>query len=575
MSLHLKKLVPEVGIANKCKKRKAYYQLTAKQRGLCFVTQKLTNWLFKQGSGSNKNIHDSGQFNSKNTPESSKPLSRSLKDNLTILKQRMGHSTDFILRSWNDEQGDAALAASYIDGLIDQQLLTKLLEDLTEAIRDGSLPNQSAETWLVDYAPIGNITPLNDEEELVNAILDGQVTVIVEGSSKAFATSISGGAKRAVEEPTSQTVVRGPKEGFTEDISTNIALLRRRIKSTDLSIDSRSIGEYTQTKISVAYIKGIADPNVVREISKRLDSIKTDSILESGYIEEYIQDGVWSRFPTMLNTERPDAVAGGLLEGLVAIFVDGTPFVLVAPVTFFRFIASSEDYYQRYDLATFLRFIRTASFFLALLLPSIFIATTTFHQEMLPTTLLITLAAQRENTPLPALLEAIVMELTFEVIREAGIRMPRAIGPAISIVGALVLGQAAVQAGLVSAAMVIVVSFTAICNFVLPSINMAAAIRLLRFALMLLAGTFGLYGVLAGLIPILVRLVSLDSFGVPYMMPLAPFIKGNMKDLFVRVPWWKMKKRPVMIGDSNLMRQSTRQESFAEQAGEHDRDPMA
>ncbi|WP_110756069.1 spore germination protein [Paenibacillus illinoisensis] len=539
------------------------------------MTQKLTNWLFKQGSRSNKNIHDFGQFNSKNTPESSKPLSRSLKDNLTILKQRMGHSTDFILRSWNDEQGDAALAASYIDGLIDQQLLTKLLEDLTEAIRNGSLPNQSAETWLVDYAPIGNITPLNDEEELVNAILDGQVTVIVEGSSKAFATSISGGAKRAVEEPTSQTVVRGPKEGFTEDISTNIALLRRRIKSTDLSIDSRSIGEYTQTKISVAYIKGIADPNVVREISKRLDSIKTDSILESGYIEEYIQDGVWSRFPTMLNTERPDAVAGGLLEGLVAIFVDGTPFVLVAPVTFFRFIASSEDYYQRYDLATFLRFIRTASFFLALLLPSIFIATTTFHQEMLPTTLLITLAAQRENTPLPALLEAIVMELTFEVIREAGIRMPRAIGPAISIVGALVLGQAAVQAGLVSAAMVIVVSFTAICNFVLPSINMAAAIRLLRFALMLLAGTFGLYGVLAGLIPILVRLVSLDSFGVPYMMPLAPFNKSNMKDLFVRVPWWKMKKRPVMIGDSNLMRQSTRQESFAEQAGEHDRDPMA
>lgn len=153
--------------------------------------------------------------------------------------------------------------------------------------------------------------------------------------------------------------------------------------------------------------------------------------------------------------------------------------------------------------------------------------------------------------------------------------MPRAIGPAISIVGALVLGQAAVQAGLVSAAMVIVVSFTAICNFVLPSINMAGAIRLLRFALMLLAGTFGLYGVLAGLIPILVRLVSLDSFGVPYMMPLAPFNKSNMKDLLVRVPWWKMKKRPVMIGDSNLMRQSTGQESFAEQAGEHDRDPMA
>ncbi|WP_339296983.1 spore germination protein [Paenibacillus sp. FSL R5-0623] len=539
------------------------------------MIQKVTNWLFKQDSRSNKNIHDSEQVSSKNTLESPKLLSRSLNDNLTVLKQRMGHSTDFIVRSWNTEQGDKALAASYIEGLVDHQLLTMLLEDLTEAIRNGSIPDQSAETWLLDYAPIGSITSLKNEEELINATLNGQVALIVEGNSKAYAASISGGAKRAVEEPTSQTVIRGPKEGFTEDISTNIALLRRRIKSTDLSIDSRNIGEYTQTKVSVAYIKGIADPNVVREISKRLDSIKTDSILESGYIEEYIQDGVWSRFPTIFNTERPDAVAGSLLEGLIAIFVDGTPFVLVAPVTFFRFIASSEDYYQRYDLATFLRFIRTVSFFIALLLPSLFIATTTFHQEMLPTTLLITLAAQRENTPLPALLEAILMELTFEVIREAGIRMPRAIGPAISIVGALVLGQAAVQAGLVSAAMVIVVSFTAISNFVLPSINMAGAIRLLRFALMLLAGTFGLYGVLAGLIPILVRLVSLDSFGVPYMLPLAPFYKSNMKDLLVRVPWWKMKKRPVMIGDSNLMRQSTGQESFAEQAGEHDRDPMA
>lgn len=325
----------------------------------------------------------------------------------------------------------------------------------------------------------------------------------------------------------------------------------------------------------MAYIRGIADPEVVKEISRRLDSINTDSILESGYIEEFIQDGVWTPFPTIYNTERPDTVAGSLLEGLVAILVDGTPFVLIAPVTFFRFIASSEDYYQRYDLASFLRIVRMASFFLALLLPSFFIATTTFHQEMLPTTMLITLAAQRENTPLPALLEAMLMELTFEVIREAGVRMPRAVGPAISIVGALVLGQAAVQAGLVSAAMVIVVSFTAICNFVLPAINMAGAVRLLRFGLMLLAGLFGLYGVLAGLVPILVRLVSVNSFGVPYMMPLAPFYTSNMKDLFVRVPWWKMKKRPKMIGDVNPVRQATEQESFAEQAGEHSRDPMA
>ncbi|WP_433753628.1 spore germination protein [Paenibacillus amylolyticus] len=538
------------------------------------MINKFRNWLFNQPARSN-NEGKHKQVDGEKSAILPKALSCSLENNVAMLKQEMGHSTDYILRCWNSEHGHPLLAVSFFEGLVDQQLLTALLEELTAGIRNGAISDHNVETWLMDHIPIGSITCLDNEEALIHAVLDGQVALLVEGSPKAFAASISGGAKRAVEEPSSQTVIRGPKEGFTEDISTNIALLRRKIKSTDLHIDSRNIGTYTQTKVSVAYIRGIADPEVVIEISKRLDSIHTDSILESGYIEEFIQDGVWTPFPTIYNTERPDAVAGSLLEGLVAILVDGTPFVLTAPVTFFRFMASSEDYYQRYDLASFLRIIRIASFFLALLLPSFFIATTTFHQEMLPTTMLITLAAQRETTPLPALLEAIIMELTFEVIREAGTRMPRAIGPAISIVGALVIGQAAVQAGMVSAAMVIVVSFTAICNFVLPAINMSGTVRLLRFVLMLLAGSFGLYGVLAGTVPILVRLVSLNSFGVPYMLPIAPFIKGNLKDLFVRVPWWKMKNRPVMYGGANVKRQTTEHESFAERAGEHGKDPMA
>ncbi|MCP3796354.1 spore germination protein [Paenibacillus sp. CH40] len=538
------------------------------------MVDKLKKWLFKQPSRSNSGT-SLEPVNDEKSTELSEELSITLKDNMTLLKQKIGHSTDFNLRCLNDEQGNPVLAVGFLQGLIDQQILTTLLEELTAGIRNGDVSNRNAESWLMSLIPIGGITCLENEQSLIDAVLYGQAVLLVEGRSKAFAASISGGAKRAVEEPTSQTVIRGPKEGFTEDISTNIALLRRRIKSTELHFDSRIIGSYTQTKVSVAYVRGIADPEVVKEISRRLDSINTDSILESGYIEEFIQDGVWTPFPTMVNTERPDTVAGSLLEGQVAILVDGTPFALIAPVTFFRFISSSEDYYQRYDLASFLRIVRMASFFLALLLPAFFIATTTFHQEMLPTTMLITLAAQRENTPLPALLEAMIMELTFEVIREAGVRMPRAVGPAISIVGALVLGQAAVQAGLVSAAMVIVVSFTAICNFVLPAFSMAGSVRLLRFGLMLMAGLLGLYGVLSVLVPILVRLVSVNSFGVPYMMPLAPFYKSNMKDLFVRVPRWKMKKRPVMIGDSNPVKQAMEQESFAEQAGEHGRDPMA
>lgn len=406
---------------------------------------------------------------------------------------------------------------------------------------------------------MGNVKLLYTEEEAFKKILAGGALILLRDNNCALGASIGGGVRRSVEEPTSQTVIRGPKEGFTEDISTNLALLRRKLQTPALKYEQHIIGSYTQTRVVVAYLEGIARPEVVEEVNVRLEAIDTDSILESGYIEEMIQDAALTPFPTMLNTERPDTVAGSLLDGMVGILIDGTPFALIAPVTFFNFFQSSEDYYQRYDISTFLRIIRFLSFFVALLLPSLYIAVTTFQQEMIPTTLLITLAGQREGVPLPALYEALAMELIFEVIREAGIRMPRVIGPAISIVGALVLGQAAVQAGLVSGAMVIVVSFTAIANFVIPSINMASAVRLIRFVLMILAGTFGLFGILAGLIPLLAHLVSLRSFGVNYFMPYAPYFKSNMKDLLLRVPWWAMKTRPNRKSGPNKYRQAPNQ----------------
>ncbi|MED4797818.1 spore germination protein, partial [Priestia megaterium] len=266
----------------------------------------------------------------------------------------------------------------------------------------------------------------------------------------------------------SQTVVRGPRDSFTETLRTNTALIRRRIKSPKLWIESQQIGEFTKTDIALVYIDGIADEQVIQEVKERLSKIDIDGILESGYIEELIQDEDYTPFPTMHNTERPDSVAAGLLEGRIAILVDGTPFVLMVPALFIQFFQAAEDYYQRADISTLIRLMRYMAFFLALLTPSAYIALTTFHQEMLPFALLISIAAQREGVPFPAIIEAFIMEITFEILREAGVRLPRAVGSAISIVGALVLGEAAVQAGLVSPAMVIVVSITAISNFVSP-----------------------------------------------------------------------------------------------------------
>ncbi|MCL6605173.1 MAG: spore germination protein [Paenibacillus sp.] len=495
--------------------------------------------------------------------EKSKPITSSLTDTLSMLQSNLGQSADFIIRDFKDKpSSDNVLAVSYIEGLIDANLLSDLMEGvILELSSEASFTSdfQSSAARLKKKLPLGNIQKITSERELLQAILTGSAVIVIEGVEYALDISISGGNRRSVQEPTSQTVIRGPKEGFTESISTNVALIRRKLPTPELKFETHSIGSYTKTKVILAYLEGIAPLEVILEVNKRLKAIDTDSILESGYIEEFIQDEPISPFPTMLNTERPDTVAGSLLDGQVAILVDGTPFVLIAPVTFFNFFQSSEDYYQRYDISTFLRIVRIVSFLVAMLLPSLYIAVTTFQQEMLPTTLLISLAAQREGIPFPALMEALVMELIFEVIREAGVRMPRVIGPAISIVGALVIGQAAVQAGLVSGAMVIVVSFTAISNFVIPYFNMASSVRLIRFALMILAGTLGLFGILAGLIPIMVHLVSLESFGVSYFMPYAPFYKSNMKDLLIRAPWWAMKTRPNQKSGKNKWRQAANQ----------------
>ncbi|OKP77503.1 spore gernimation protein KA [Paenibacillus sp. P3E] len=493
------------------------------------------------------------------------PINTSLASTLSTLKKRLGQSPDFTIRDFSgdpDPEHTGPLAICYIEGLIDPGLLSDLIESLvkeTAHTPSNRLEEYLAASLLKKTLPAGNIQIIDSLNQIYQAVLTGNAVIVIDGLQSALAVSIAGGVRRAVEEPTSQGVVRGPKEGFTEDISTNITLIRRKLRTPDLKFDSHIIGQYSQTAVIVTYIEGIADLGVVQEITKRLQTIDTDSILESGYIEEFIQDAALTPFPTMLNSERPDTVAGSLLDGQVAILVDGTPFALIAPVTFYNFFQTAEDYYQRYDISSFLRVIRLISFLVSLLLPSLFIALTTFHQEMIPTILLVTLAAQREGVPFPALLEALLMELTFEVIREAGVRMPRAIGPAISIVGALVIGQAAVEAGLVSGAMVIVVSFTAISNFVIPYFSMATAVRLLRFILMLLAGTLGLFGIMAGVVPILAHLLSLKSVGIDYLLPYSPFYKSNMKDLIIRAPWWAMKTRPNLKSGTNKKRQASHQ----------------
>lgn len=490
-------------------------------------------------------------------------LKTSLEENIVQVKAALGHSGDIIIRELPlGSEGTIQAGIIYAKGLVNTGSVhnfiieSLMLETRGTEFEQKASSGRNALQLIKDFAlTVGEIKDVTDYEALFTSLLSGKTIFLLDGYAQGFAIGLAGWENRGVTEPTTQTVLRGPKEGFSETLFTNTALIRRKIRDPNLWVEMRKIGKVTQTDVAILFIKGIVNDKVVEELRSRLDRIEIDGILESAYIEELIQDETYTPFPTVYNTERPDVIAAGLLEGRVAIVIDGTPFVLLVPALFGQFNQAAEDYYQRADIGTLIRLLRYLCFFVALLAPSFYIAITTFHQEMIPTPLLISLAAQREGVPFPAFIEALVMELTFEILREAGVRLPRAVGQAVSIVGALVIGQAAVEAGIISAAMVIVVSITAIASFVFPSYNMAISVRILRFGLMGLAASFGLFGITLGLIAIVLHLCSLRSFGIPYMSPFAPFILADQKDTLVRLPLWGMFSRPRLISQKNAIRE--------------------
>jgi spore germination protein KA len=488
------------------------------------------------------------------------PLLRDLNHNLHQLRYEVGNSPDVVIREFKVGKSQVQAAAIYIDGLADKNMvgdfvMRSLMVDMAGMEFEGMMTNKNVFDFIKDNAlAIGEVKAIKDWDGLMKSILSGDTVILIDGWAEAISGSTKGLESRGITEPTTQVVIRGPKDSFNESLGTNVSLIRRRIKSPKLWMETMKIGRVTQTDVAVLYIKGIVNDKLVQEVKQRLSGIEMDGILESGNIEELIQDQTFTPFPTVYNTERPDIVCGNLLEGRVAVFVDGTPFALIAPAAFIQFFQSPEDYYNRYDISTAIRLLRYLAFLISMLGPSIYIAAITFHQEMIPTPLLISLAAQREGVPFPAMVEALLMETSFEILREAGVRMPRAVGQAVSIVGALVLGQAAVQAGIVSSAMVIVVAITGIASFATPAFNMAMTVRLLRFFIMISAGLFGFFGIAISNLMIIGHMCGLRSFGFPYMAPLGPFILEDQKDAVFRLPFWSFLKRPRLVGQNNRIR---------------------
>ncbi|AIM17803.1 membrane protein [Bacillus sp. X1(2014)] len=483
--------------------------------------------------------------------ETNKNVDTDIMENIEILKELFKDCSDIVFRPFLAGSKKAYLL--FVDGFINT--LAVELNGLRQLLDELQGERVTAEILKEKMISISSVNETTELDEVVSNVLKGNTVLLVDGVSTAIIFDAKGGDRRTVSEPTTESVVRGPREGFTERIRTNTALVRHKIRSNRLKILARDIGEETKTQIAILYVEGLAAPELVKEVLSRLDRIKTDSILESGYIEEFIEDSPWSMFPQIQNTERPDTVAANLLEGRVAIIVDGTPFVLIMPATFWQFFQSSEDYYGRYHISVFLRLLRVFFLFIALTLPGIYVAVTTYHQEMIPTSLLFSIAASREAIPFPMFVEALIMEVSFEALREAGVRLPQVVGQAVGILGALVIGTAAVEAGIVSAPTVIIVSITGIASFTIPRFNMSISVRMLRFPLMILGAMFGFYGVILGFLLILTHLCKLRSFGIPYFWPLAPISFKSLKDVLIRVPWWAMNRRPDQFVKEDQQRQ--------------------
>lgn len=489
-------------------------------------------------------------------------LKTDLQTNLRQIKAILSECSDVIYREFDFAQDERIkLALVYVDGMVDKtqvsdQILRSLMLDAPQVEQGGEFNRELALTLIKkQLLPIHQLEETNNMGKVIDAVLAGDTVLLVDGHPSALINGARGWESRKIEESQTEMVVRGPREAFVETLRVNTSLLRRKIQNPNLKIETMKLGQLTKTEVALVYIKGVVNDKLVVEVKERLKRINVDSILETGYIEELIEDNPRSPFPTIAHTERPDKVAAQLLEGRVAILVNGTPYALTVPFLFIESLQFPEDYYERSLVSSAVRLLRLISLFISLLAPSLYVAVISYHQEMLPTALLLSLAAQREAVPFPAIVEVFLMEIAFEILREAGIRLPRQVGQAVSIVGALIIGEAAVRAGLIAAGTVILVALTGIASFTI-SYNTSLSIRLLRFPIMLLAGAMGLYGVICGVLAILVHLATLRSFGVPYLSPVAPLITGDLKDMAVRVPWWAMLQRPRLVGMADPQREA-------------------
>lgn len=485
-------------------------------------------------------------------------VNQSLNINLEIIRKQFNLPTnkDVIIREFSVNRDTNAFIV-YVDGMADRMIindfiLRQLMTPSHFDIFEDGCPMQYIEK---------NVLSVNDAVaftdftiDIIPRILNGLTALFIDGCTEALIIESRGYEKRNVDKPSTETVIRGSQEGFTENLRTNITLVRKIVRNKDLITEMLPIGKTNNLTCAVMYLNGITNPELVKEVKKRIKGINTDFIVGDGILEQFIEDQPFMLLPQVINTERPDRAATFLMGGQVIIIPDGSPFAITVPVTFYRLLYTTEDTNVRWQYATALRFIRLVGLLAATFLPGLYVALVLYHQAMIPTDLLASIATARENVPFPTVIEILLMEISFELIREAGIRVPGIIGTTLGILGALILGQAAVAASLVSPILIIIVAVTGLGNFAIPSYSLASAVRILRFVFIFLGATIGFYGISAGIFLFGCTACSMKSFGVPYFAPVAPKAKAGPLP-YIRQPIWMEDMRDDPLNTPNRRRQ--------------------
>ncbi|MEN6313012.1 MAG: spore germination protein [Clostridiaceae bacterium] len=499
---------------------------------------------------------------SEKEPEPTDTIRSDIKRNLEFMKKiySIPVNSDIVLREFdiNYEGGLVKAFILFFDGMTDREIINNYI--LKPLMMITGLDIKENAKNLEEYIarqllPHCQVKIEQAYSKVIDNINFGGCGFFADGVNVAFSADVKGWEHRGIDKPNNEIVIRGPQEAFNELLRTNTAQIRKRLKDEDLIVEDIVIGKVSKTPCSMLYIKDITNESLVDEVRRRLESIHTDYMLDSGVLEQLIEDSTIYPSPQMISTERPDYVSELLSNGRIAIIVNGSPNVLVAPTTALELMNSAEDTYIRYPYANLLRYIRMIALFLALLLPAIYLAITSYHQEMIPTDLLLAVEASREKVPFPSVVELLLMELSFELIREAGLRVPGPIGPTLGIIGALILGQAAVAANIVSPILIIIVAVTGIGSFAIPNYSFGYSIRIMRFGFILLSALAGFLGITAGLFVLGIWSTSLKSFGVPFMAPLGPKTSDSIRKTLFKAPEWKQEYRPDFLNTKKKKKQ--------------------